>query len=174
MKKIPFVLYAGDSQQEGTLCGTETLRRIKKAVSFIACNRNKFSFLVLGAGIRPDKPHYPPLKKVMKECLENHLNNFPIVTTEIDGWGTFKESLAIYAAFKEGGQNEIYLCSSWYHIPRILTIWFMINRKIKIHVVCAPSPRISSVLTEILSFIKLFIDWYKWKKHQYPTKSLLF
>lgn len=165
MKKIPFVLYAGDSEQEGTRCGIETIRRSNRAIDFINLNTSKCLAIILGAGIRPDKPNYPPLKKVMKNFLEEKLPIFPIITVEKDGWGTFRESLAIYDGLQKCNENEIYVCSSWYHLPRIRLIWFIISEgKVKIKSVSAPSPRLSSIPKEMLSFIKVFLDWYKWKR----------
>jgi len=98
----------------------------------------------------------------MKDYLEKKLWNFPIILAEKDGWGTFRESLAIYDELKQNNENEIYVCSSWYHIPRILLIWEIISKgKIKVKPVIAASPRISSIFMEMLSFVKVFFTWYK-------------
>ncbi len=165
MKKIPFVLYAGDSEQEGTQCGIETTRRANKAIDFIKINSNKCSAIILGAGIRPDRPNYPLLKQVMEIFLKPKLPFIPIIVSKKDGWGTFRESLSIYEELKKCNAKEIYVCSSWYHLPRILLIWLIISKgTIKVYTVSADSPRLLSVFKEMLSIIKVFIDWYLWKR----------
>jgi hypothetical protein len=165
LKKIPFILYGGDTCHEGTMLGVESQRREDKAAPFIRQHYSRVAYVLLGAGIRPDKPEYLQLKEVTKYNLAAQLRrNFPIITTEKDGWGTFNETLALYDELKRYDEDEIYVCSSWYHLPRILFIWWIISRgTIKIHLVSAWSPRLLSVLKELLSFIKVFYSWYVWK-----------
>lgn len=174
MKTIPYIIYGGDTCQDGTQCGLETKRRCEKAISFIESRKNLHFVIILAAGKRPDKPSYPLLKEVMKDYLLKRLRNentffripyIPdIILAEQDGWGTFKESLVASKEVYKLNVKKIYINSSWYHIPRILFIWFILEGlKTRIRPVFTPSPKISSLVTEIISFLKVFISWYKWK-----------
>ena len=164
-KNIPLVLYAGDSHKGGTKCGVETIRRLERVDEFIEKNIHHCSCIIFGAGIRPDKPDYPPLKEIMRNYWREEFAPFSTILAQQDGWGTFKESLAVAGELKKLGETEFYICSSWYHIPRILLIWKIIGkhqgRTYKVHVLSAPSPRLQSfVLKEPLSIMKVFYDWY--------------
>jgi len=165
LKPIPFILYGGDTCQDGTQLGIESLRRTKTALRFIRENRFRIDYMLIGPGINPDEPDYPLLKLVMYRYLKKFPVLPPIIIVEEDAWGTFKETLVLYTELASCNENEVFICSSWYHIPRIRFIWWIIAEdKIKIHVVKAPSPQWKSVLREIPAFIKVFYDWYKWKR----------
>jgi hypothetical protein len=165
LKSLPLVLYGGDTCQEGTQLAIESLRREAAAIAFMRKNSWRVKCVITGAGIRPDEPHYPQLKDLAKASILEHFPMCPpVFTARKDGWGTFNESLALYDALGLCGANEIYICSSWYHLPRIRLIWWIIaGNKVKIHFVSAPSPRYGSLISETASFIKVFYSWYKWK-----------
>jgi hypothetical protein len=164
LKRKPFILYGADTCMEGTRTGVESTRRENTAAEFILKNRSSISYLLLGAGKRPRKPHYPPLKIVVKSRLEKVFPTLPIIMAEEDGWGIFKETLVMYHELQKRDETEIYVCSSWYQIPRILLMWRIIaGRSITIHVVASPSPRFQCLATELLSLGKVFIDWSIWK-----------
>jgi hypothetical protein len=170
LKKIPYVIYAGDSEQDGSQCGPETVRRIEYGIQFIESRADQRFVVVLAAGTRPDKKEYPPLKEVMRSYLErrlavemehSRLSKMPdIVIAQKDGWGTLEESIAAFEELRRLDAREAYVESSWYHVPRILIIWSLISlRSLKVRAVWAPSPRMFSVLKELASLVKLAIVW---------------
>ncbi len=165
MKALPFILYGGDTCQEGTKLGDESIQREIAATRFVVYNREKVAYFLFGAGTRPDKPEYPQLKELMKERFEALFPNLSTYTTDTDGWGTFDETVSLFEQLLSLHEEEIYVCSSWYHLPRIRFIWWIVARgSIKIHYVSAPSPRYRSLISEALSFAKVFYSWYKWKR----------
>ncbi len=159
------IVYAGETEQDGKECGPETRRRCERAIELAHQIKNKGDsvYMIFAAGIRPDKPHYPQLKEMMQRYVRTNLPaSFPIdtVTTETDAWGTFTESKSAEIEIKNQQISEVYVVSSWYHIPRIILIWKLIGNY-KIHPIAAKSPKVQSFFLELLKMIKVCIDYYR-------------
>ncbi|MEJ0002308.1 MAG: ElyC/SanA/YdcF family protein [bacterium] len=172
---IPLIIYGGDTLQDGTQCGPETKRRCRHAIRFLQRHPDQQFIIILAAGKRPDKPEYPPLKEVMKKFLTMELHrahNFfphtplpPIIIARQEGWGTFHESLAAANVMQRTVAKQAYVCSSWYHIPRILFIWNLISGwKVWIVPTAALSPRFDSIFRECAAFLKVMRTWYLWRR----------
>lgn len=147
---------------------------MEHAINFFVMYPDTPFCVLLAAGIRPDKPHYPLMKKIMSDYLQERfeeeiyykrLRIMPeIRMTQADGWSTFKESLAALHELRLMNRNDVYVGSSWYHIPRILFIWLIIGGfAFQVYPVWAPSPRVKSMLSEVASFLKVFWYWFEWK-----------
>lgn len=175
----PLIVYGGDintktpqfpvlSYSPEEYLGPETLRRLHTGMNFM--QKRMFtkegvgiSYFLFGAGYIPKK--LSRLKDRMYYFFKKKHPGFPAGTTPTDGWGTFAETLSLYNALKIRKEESVYVCSSWYHLPRIRFIWWIICKgEIKIHYISAPSPRIYCIFTELIKFIKVFYDWYRWKR----------
>ncbi len=159
MRELFVVVYAGETEQDGTQCGNETKRRCQTALHFIEKHKDKKIVLILAAGIRPDEPDFPELKKVMEKYLEHQVDpaHVTILLAEKDGWGTIQETAAAAHLLKRIDVHEAYVVSSWYHLPRIFLIWKRLGG-FKIHPVSSPSPRLYSILLEPLKLIKVLLN----------------
>ncbi len=164
MERKYIALYGGETTEDGQKLGPEVTRRMEGCMRFIKANLN--CTIVLGAGIRPDQRNYPQMKDLMYVQFQKEDHIPPrIIRAEKDGWGTFRESVAIKGELPED-VIEIWICSSWYHIPRIKFIWWIIAPHLEINIISVESPQIGSLKTEILSFVKVFWDWYKFKTNR--------
>ena len=163
------VIYGGDTFQDGTQCGEETKKRCEKAIAFISKHPDLQFIIILAAGLRPDKPKYLELKKVMEFYLLERLYSLdlkvPIIIAKEDGWGTFQETVVSLEEVQEMEIEEMLVVSSWYHVPRILFIWFLLNRnQIKVSPVFTRcNPGIYMFTREIMAFLKIPISYWGWK-----------
>jgi hypothetical protein len=186
--------YGADSRCQGTKCGPETIIRLEKTVALVLTLFNKRCTIFLGAGADPKERTSPLLKKAMKSYLVLALKReqrraqekgrafiMPeIVLAKVDAWGTIAETVAVAKELKERGITECYLVSSWYHLPRIILIWWRMGT-FSVYVAIAWAMPVKNLLTEwyklfgtILLSKKLIPNFRERKKHiaiPLPTPS---
>ncbi len=163
------VVYAGDTQADGTQCGPETRARCDRAVQFARDRPNEQVTIILAAGKRPDKPDYPMLKQVMFDYLLSKGLFAALRMTETSAWGTYQETASAIKALAARGNemlvtDTVYICSSRHHLPRIRLIWRLLGSKVQLVNVPAPIRNWDEVLLEPLKVVKAFFTWWKRKQ----------
>lgn len=158
-------LYAGDSLYEGTVCGPSTIRRCNAMIAYVLKNPTKKFFVFLGAGKRPDKLSYPPLKTIMasyiQTCVRLHqITNLEIVLTEKDAWRTWYETRSILETLDEYDPDQITVITSWYHMFRVRKIWKLLAPHQQVQKVFVwYVPTLFSLLWEIGGWTKIRTDY---------------
>lgn len=128
------IIYACDTKNNSSLCGPETVSRCKKALSFIKRNDLKNCKIVLGSGVNPRYPNSAPFKETMAlfliDLLSQEKIEADIILSHTNAWGTAEETKSILKT--NTNIEDIYIFSSWYHLPRIKIMWrYLTDKNIK-------------------------------------------
>ncbi len=150
------LIYAYDTQNDGTELGPGSKERLDAGIKYILKSEWSDWIVLLGAGWDPKRPGNIALKYRMEFYIEEKLrsNSFsmtaPIITgsklwkndkkristitSYSNAWGTPGETLeALRTLFKryKGRVGYYYAVSSDFHLPRIKLLWWILGLPVK-------------------------------------------